>query len=213
MNTVFKFYFAAWNLWSLAAAAMAAEFLDSGERRCRAARALILLPLCLGLFYPVLATWTKTDGFHPYGGRTLDGTAYLARTSADDAAAIEWLNSQVDSGVIAEAVGGSYSGYARISAHTGLATVVGWPFHEVQWRGDAGPLGSREADIALLYQTRDWVEAQAIVQRYGIDYIYVGPLEQATYAPLVDRKFEAFMDVVYRNAGVTIYATRRAGQP
>ncbi len=213
MNTVFKFYFAAWNLWSLAAAAMAAQFIAGAGRKSRAWRALVLLPLCLGMFYPLLATWTKADGFQPYAGRTLDGTAYLAAASPDDAAAVAWMNTHLRSGVLAEAVGGSYSGYARVSAQTGLPTVIGWPFHEVQWRGDASLLGTREQDVAQLYQTREWVEAQEIVQRYGIDYVYVGPLERATYAPLVDRKFEVFMDVVYQNAGVTIYATRSTEQP
>ncbi len=213
MNTVFKFYFAAWNLWSLAAAVMATQFLDAGQRRARAWRALVLLPLCLGLLYPLLATWTKTDGFRPYGGRTLDGTAYLASASPEDAEAIEWINAHLDQGVLAEAVGGSYSGFARISAHTGLSTVIGWPFHEVQWRGDASLLGAREPDIQLLYETRDWVEAQSIVQRYGIDYVYVGPLERSVYEPLVERKFEAFMDIVYQTEGVTIYASRQAEHP
>ena len=213
MNTVFKFYFAAWNLWSLAAATVTAQFLTAGQGRSRVWRALVLLPLCLGLVYPLLATWTKTDGFHPYAGRTLDGTAYLATVSPEDAAAIEWMNTHLRSGVLAEAVGGSYSSYARISAHTGLPGVIGWPFHEVQWRGDASLLGSREQDILQLYQTRDWIEAQDIVQRYGIDYVYVGSLEQATYTPLVDRKFEVFMDVIYQSEGVTIYGSRQAGQP
>jgi uncharacterized membrane protein len=213
MNTVFKFYFAAWILWSLAAAVMAAEFVAAGTRRSRIGRMLVLVPLCLGLVYPLLATWTKTDGFQPYWGRTLDGTAYLSGASPDDAAAIEWMRANLPFGVVAEAVGGSYSGYARISAHTGLPTVIGWPFHEVQWRGDAALLGSREADIQQLYQTRDWAEAQSIVQAYGIDYVYIGPLERATYAPLVERKFEAFMDLVYQDEAVLIYSVPQVGEP
>jgi uncharacterized membrane protein len=208
MNTVFKFYFAAWNLWSLAAAALLGDLARQPQRWVRAAGAALLVPICLGLVYPVLATWTKTDGFNPYGGRRLDGIAYMADSIPEDAAAIAWIQGNLQTGVISEAVGGSYSGFGRISAHTGLPTVLGWPFHEVQWRGSADLLGSREQDIQRLYTTRDWLEAQTIVEAYGIDYVYVGPMEQLTYSPLVTRKFEAFMDIVYQADGVTIFARR-----
>jgi uncharacterized membrane protein len=48
--------------------------------------------------------------------------------------------------VVAEAVGGAYSNYARISIYTGLPTVLGWGNHEGQWR-DGSLLGSRQSDI------------------------------------------------------------------
>ena len=53
-------------------------------------------------------------------------------------------------GVIAEAVGGAYSAYARVSIYTGLPTVLGWGNHEGQWR-DYALQGSRAQDIEALY--------------------------------------------------------------
>jgi uncharacterized membrane protein len=205
MNTIFKFYFAAWVLWGIAAAYCLARLAEL-KGRARWLAILAAIPLIMGLWYPVLATWTKTNGFNPPLGRTLDGTAHLLVDDPEDAAAVEWINAHLRPGVIAEAVGGSYTLFARISTHTGFPTVLGWEFHEVQWRGSAETQGTRAADIQTLYQTRDLQSATDLIDRYGIDYIYIGALERATYKPLDEGKFRKLMTVVYQDQGVTIYA-------
>ncbi len=83
---------------------------------------------------------------------------------------------------------------------------MGWGGHEVQWRGDAVPQGTRQADIQVLYETRDWSQAAEILDRYQIEYVYIGQLEAATYLRLDESKFELFMDKVYETSGVRIYA-------
>jgi uncharacterized membrane protein len=211
MNTVFKFYFATWILWGLAASFIATEFVSDRDTAIKKIRLLALLPLVLGFVYPLLATWTKTSGFDPAAGRTLDGTAFLENERPEDELAIDWINRNIDQGVIAEATGGSYTAYGRIATHTGLATILGWDFHEVQWRGDAAPQGSRRSDLERLYTTASWQEAQAILEQYQIDYVYIGPLERQTYQPLNERKFISFMDVLYENGAVTIYGRRGMG--
>ncbi len=207
MNTVFKFYFAAWILWGIAAAYAVIELWPSRDGGRQAFRALLILPLLLGFVYPVLALWTKTSGFSPSLGKTLDGTAYLDELSSADYEAIQWIRGRLDKGVIAEAIGGSYTEHARVSAHTGFPTVLGWDFHELQWRGSMEPQGSRSGDIQLLYETPDWSSALPIVERYDIAYIYVGPMEEDTYQPLNIRKFDQHLEKVYDNGAVRIYAT------
>lgn len=207
MNTVFKFYYAAWMLWGLAAGYAAVELWEKEGRRRYWLRAFSIVPLVLGLVYTFTALWNKTAGFNPPGGRTLDGTLHLARGNPNDYAAIHWLQANVSSAVIAEAVGGSYRDeFARISTHTGLPTVLGWPWHEVQWRGSAEPLGSREADIRRLYETSDWEEARAILDRYDIDYVVVGRSERVAYPNLIWRKFEAYLVPVFESGETKIYA-------
>ncbi|MFV1859860.1 MAG: DUF2298 domain-containing protein [Anaerolineales bacterium] len=211
MNTVFKFYYSAWILWGLAAAYACVELWPASIRLRQIGKVAVFFPLVLGLVYPLLATWTKTNGFNPGGGRTLDGTAYLASQSTADYDAIQWINDNLPGGVIAEAIGGSYSQYARVSTHTGLPTVLGWGGHEVQWRGDAEPQGSRQADIQRLYETSSWPEAAELLDQYGIDYVYVGPLELSTYLRLDEGKFEIFMDKVFDNGSVRIYSRGSTG--
>jgi uncharacterized membrane protein len=129
--------------------------------------------------------------------------AYLQRAAPDEVSAIRWL-SQAPLGTMVEAVGGSYSQYARISTLSGMPTVLGWPGHEGQWRGGGKEIGSREKDIERLYRTADWREARDILQMYGIRYIYVGNLERSTYR--VDEiKFQSYLKPVYQNNSVTIY--------
>ena len=204
MNTVFKFYYAAWIMWGLAAAYAAYAI---WPRRWNGRALLTLLafvPVMLGLFYPVMTLISRTSGAR--AGRTLDGTAHLAQSRPAEAEAIDWIRRNLRQGVVAEAVGGSYSIYGRVATHTQLATVLGWPWHEVQWRGTVEPQGSREFDIERLYRTGDWREAQMIVEQYEIDFVFVGPLEREAYGQFRETKFEAFMQLVFRNAEVSIYA-------
>ncbi len=168
----------------------------------------MFVPALLGLFYPAMALTTRMGILRSDRSLTLDGTAHLQSSQPGDARAIQWLNANIEAGgVIAEAVGGSYTQYGRISTHTGLATVLGWEFHEVQWRGSAELQGSRRADIERLYTTPEWREAREIAEQYGIEFVYIGSLERASYGNIRENKFEAFLRPIYRDGDTVIYAT------
>ena len=83
--------------------------------------------------------------------------------------------------MVAEAIGGSYTDYARVSTLSGFPTVLGWPGHESQWRGGYTEMGTRYDDVSLLYATNDWMTAEALIQTYDIRYIFIGNLERSTY--------------------------------
>jgi uncharacterized membrane protein len=204
MNTIFKFYYQAWLLWSLGAAFGIAILLRNlrGWRDWIFRFGLLLL-LILSLTYPVLALSNKTNGFNPPLGWTLDDFRRIEEGNPDEAAAIQWLRS-APSGVVAEAIGGSYTGFGRISEYTGLPTVLGWPGHESQWRGTGAPQGNREQDISTLYATPDWGTAQDILSRYNIRYVYIGGLERSTY-PVHEDKFARNLAQVFQQGSVTIY--------
>jgi YYY domain-containing protein len=204
MNTIFKFYYQAWLLWSLAAAFGAAVMLQSlrGVWEWLYSLGLWFL-LIVALTYPAFGMWNKTSGFDPTFGWTLDGAAYITRDTPDEAAAIRWLQ-QAPDGIVAEAVGGSYTGYARIATHTGLPTVLGWPGHESQWRGGGAEMGSRMQDIETLYATPKWETAETILKQYNIRYVYIGALERITYR-VEESKFERFLRPAFRLGDVVIY--------
>jgi uncharacterized membrane protein len=211
MNTIFKFYYAAWILWSLAAGAILISLWGRRGLRWLPVQLIAAIPLLMGLVYPLFSAWTKTQGFQPVHGRNLDGSMHPAYMNDNDRDAINWINTYLEDGVIAEAIGGSYTYYTRVSTHTGLPTVLGWPGHEGQWRGGYIEQGSRQDDIRQLYQSPDWPTTQAILDRYAIDYVYIGDLEQQTYPPVFEAKFEAFMDLIYTNESVRIYAREGGG--
>jgi len=204
MNTVFKFYFQAWVLWAVAGAYALVGFVR--RNRVGAATAAVLL-ITAGLIYPVLAIPARA---REYGGpTTLDGMAHLASTHPDDYLAITWLNQHVpDAPVILEAPADHYRAYVyegRVSAHTGLPTVLGWAGHEYQWRGNYVEQARREADIEIIYSSETFSEALPLLDKHGISYVYVGPTERDRYPPRGLAKFAQAMDVAYDTGTVTIY--------
>jgi len=223
MNTVFKFLYQAWILLALSAAYAFYAVLThrpAGLRLSFSPLRIVYLVLAIALitgasFYPVMAFYTKANQFQ--GAATLDGMAYMKSSAPDDYEAILWLNKNISGApVILESVGGQYSEYGRVSAHTGLPTVLGWPGHEVQWRGDATGWESRESDVNRIYATTDVNEARELLRKYGVTYVYVGSLERnartadnkARYDATALGKFATFMDVVYQKGSVTIYRMR-----
>ena len=182
--------------------------------------------LALSLMYPVLATWGRiNDRFDEKGGLTLDGMAYMANTSyADreqkfalkwDKQAIEWLQDNVEgSPVILEAATPIYRWGSRVSIYTGLPTVLGWDWHEKQQRAilPGGPVERRANDVRAIYADANADQALYLLRRYGVAYVYVGPLERAYYPAAGLAKFEryagVYWDLAYENAEVKIYRLR-----
>jgi len=204
INTVFKFYYQAWMLWGLVAAFAVAYLLQNlrGAKNI-IFRVLIGLVIFSGLLYPTFGLLTKTNNFKPVFGYTLDDFERVKRENPDEAAAIDFLLT-VPNGVVAEAIGDGYSGYARISMWTGLQTVLGWPGHEAQWRGTYEPQGSRREDIKKLYTTVRWEEAQLIIKQYNIRYIYIGTLERVSMS-VNEEKFQSYLKPVFQQGSVVIY--------
>jgi YYY domain-containing protein len=208
MNTVFKFYHRAWVVWAIAAAYALAGFVRQGRVLPVVVAAFLI---AAGLVYPMLAIPARAA---EYGGLpTLDGAAHLAETYPDDYAAIAWLNENVTGApVILEAPGDGFMAYAyegRISAHTGLPTLIGWAGHEQQWRGSYDEQGRREPDIETLYTSTDPAEVLTLLDKYDISYVYVGPVERKRYSPAGLAKFAKLMEPVYDSGPVTIYRRRR----
>jgi YYY domain-containing protein len=200
MNTIFKFYYQAWMLWSLASAFATVVILKNGRWFSKIILVLIVL---MGLIYPVLAYPSKTNDFQIVKENLLDASGYLRAYQPDEAEAISWLSQQTK-GVVVEAVGGQYSGFARVATHSGQPAVLGWPGHEGQWRGGYEEVGNREGDIRLLYETPNWETAVEVLRMYDIRYIYLGSLEQSTYVVNLE-KFDNHLVLGFDQGGVKIF--------
>ena len=204
MNTIFKFYFQAWIVFSFASAYAIAEisFKTKTVLGKVISISLITIIVSTGLLYPFFAIPDKTNSFQNFEW-SLNGNKYFEISNPSEFDAISFLE-RAPYGVIAEAVGGNYSGYGRISKFTGLPTILGWPGHESQWRGGATEIGNRESDIKELYITSNWDYAKTILEKYEIRYIFLGPMEKNTY-PVSEKKFNENLTVVFNNAEVSIY--------
>lgn len=212
MNTIFKFYYQVWALWSIASAYGAYYVIDhanSGQGSiARTVQAgLMAVMILAGLVYPLMAIPSRLE----QKDLTLDGAAYLAQHSPDEYAAIQWLNANVPGApIILEAPGGSFRAEtSRVSGYTGLPTLIGWDGHETQWRKDfGGKLAQLQNDVAEIYTSRNIERTLSLLNQYNVTYIYVGPREQAQYSPPA-AKFDAIAERVFQQGSVTIYKIRR----
>ena len=122
---------------------------------------------------------------------------------------MRWLavNAPRGGSIVLEATGGQYSQFARVSSSTGVPTVLGWAGHEVQWRGNDRLFRDRGADIDRIYQSLDKSEVRPLLEKYSIDYVYVGGLERGKYPANSLDAFKGSLDVAFENLTVTIYRT------
>jgi len=130
-----------------------------------------------------------------------------------DREAIAWLlDNVVGSPTILEGHTPEYRWGGRYSVNTGLPAVLGWNWHQRQQRAaaDQQAVWDRAKDVATIYNVPGTMVAEELLQKYGVRYVIVGPLEQAYYDPLGLEKFERMagegsLRPVFRNQGVTIY--------
>ena len=230
-NTVFKLYYQAWILLAAASAFAVYYWLSTIQSRTgwRAtfsyvwAAASVLL-LIGSLYYPLAAAKTKPDT--PYAGPTLDGLSFVQQNRPAEYDAIAWLkqNAPPDAAIV-EAVG-EWSDWGLVSRSTGLPTIVNWLGHQKQWRGgwekfDADKpdvsralrdkyFDDRTAEVERIYTTLDPAEAQVILYKYDIDYVYIGQRERDKYGIEGIPKFDAIADPVFAdpNGEAIIYRVR-----
>jgi uncharacterized membrane protein len=139
----------------------------------------------------------------------IDALFRLQRDRPNEYEAVQYLNKYVDgTPVILEAVSGSYSDGGRISAFTGLPTVLGWPTHVFWFHGSGESQVGRQEAVTEAYQTGDHAVAARILDDYNVELVYVGWLERAQYGESGLAKFRDFMDIAFEKGEVTIYRAR-----
>jgi uncharacterized membrane protein len=226
MNTVFKFYFQAWAFLSIVGGAgvyfvleslQPARYFSLSSRRAYAASRIlwslaVLVFVLMGAVYPLKAAYQRYNNFAQQD-TSLNGLNYMSTYDPGDYAAINWLNSHVvGNPAIVEAPGPEYSDYGRIAIFTGLPSPINWEGHEWQWRVNwvsknqaSTDFFRRVTDINQMYNDPLPQDVLTLMARYKAQYLYVGPLEQATYVGVDLHRFGRFMKIVYQQNGVTIY--------
>lgn len=176
--------------------------------------ALVVL-VAAALIYPVLAVAARSDNLTQ--PRSFDGTAYMASdsTNSGDQYAIAWLNGHVsgDPVIVEAAMYNEYTHLGRVSAFTGLPTLMGWGGHETQWRynwllqpGRGNTVGQRLDAVNQIYSNPNNNQVLALLHQYNVRFVYVGAGERLTYPNADLTRFSSFLRVVYAYDGVTIYA-------
>ncbi len=200
-NTMFKLTYQAFIMFGICSGYIFAKFKTLHHFHWQKTFANITLFLFLTtLWYPVVSVkdwYVKDKSYKDFKG--LDAAKFLNEgDKQEDYKAISWLNENIDgTPVILEATGDSYSDYGRVSVFTGLPTVLGWYVHEWLWRGDTDMINQRAADIQTIYTSTDQELVQTLIDKYGIEYIYVGKLEQTKYNSLNNDLLKKLGTIVY----------------
>ena len=155
-NTMFKLVYEAFIMLSLSSGYIVIKLITSIKNKkflfLFFAPSIFLIYFIIA--YPVFAVGTFYNNLKSYTG--LDGQVYLKTKHPNDFKLIQWINENIKGQpVILEASGDSYTDYARISANTGLPTVIGWSVHEWLWRGTYDIVAPRINDVQTIYTSHD----------------------------------------------------------
>lgn len=161
---------------------------------------LFVLIWTVGYFGNAVHSWFG-EVWNPSNYQGLNATTFLETDFPQDAAAIRWLKDNIEgSPVVLEANGDSYTGYERVSATTGLPTVLGWYVHEWLWRNNVPDLNEKSADIQTIYTSTDEEKVKELIQRYDISYIFVGGQEKEKYGTeLNDSLLQSLGSIVFED--------------
>lgn len=220
-NMLMKLHLQVWVLWGIASSYAIYYIISqvkAGSGRLKKIAvvgwsAAVVFMIIASLIHPIASTtyWTSGNTFFGTSTRgTLDGTAYVSKTDIGDYRAIQWINKNITgSEIILEAPGSAYSYSSRISTLTGLPTVIGWTSHEKMWNSDWGKIDERAQDVDKIYSTTDVERARSLLEKYHVQYIYVGDIEKDKYPKAGLEKFKdpELFEPVY-NENVQIYRVK-----
>jgi len=212
LNSVFKFWYSVWVLFAVAGAvalAMVYDRLPQLRPRLLSVPLAGLLLLVSGgtlLYAPAAAVSRAREGQE----RGLNSLAYLGGDPGL-VQAVAWVNSNLDAddGVV-EAVGRDYVGGNMFSAATGVPTVLGWPGHEVHWRGKIAEITERQAVVARIYREGATDAVRDLAIQYGMTHVLVGREEQVQFGDDVAARFAGWR-TVFEAPGARIVAVPQAG--
>jgi uncharacterized membrane protein len=241
-NTAFKLGYLSWILWSIATAVLV-QYVWKALRSIKSASlgvtadfiviVLIQLYAITVFIYPYYSIKQAYAPARPWNLKektwTLDGSNYMKTREADDYATVQWINKNfTERKIITEAVGGSYTYYARISVNTGMINPINWPSHEWTWRfhypdnikswkealGQSIDTGYNaihvvEEDVKKIYESENPDETKDLINKYKIDYIFIGNLERTTYTALQEEKFNTLGEVVFSSGESKLYKVNR----
>ena len=211
MNSVFKFYYQAWIVLSVTGGYGAylwwkyhPSLTGRTKIASRTATALIVAVVVSSVYFPDAAAVTKTvsSGLGP----NLDSLSFLEPNDLTELEVIDDIvDMAADDDVLVEAIGGSYTDFARISEATGVPTILGWASHETQWHGSNELFADREEDVRTIYTSTDTAELRRLLTKYKLTMVVVGPRERSTYGNINLIIFDTLGDRIIERGGYTVF--------
>ena len=183
-NTMFKLTYQAYIMFALTMGYGIYRLLVVTKQKIFKAIAgicLFFLVWTVGYFGKSVDSWFG-NVLNVSGYQGLYALGYLETDFPEDVDAIYWLKNNVKNvSVVLEANGDSYSGFERVSASTGLPTILGWYVHEWLWRNNTDDLNVKRDDVETIYTGTDQNQIQSLLREYEVSYIFVGSKEKEKY--------------------------------
>ena len=211
-NTMFKLTYQAYIMFGMTMIYAIFRLLVIGRNKILKVLAFI------GLFFFVWTCGYFGNSVHSWFGEVwkpsqykgLNATAFLETDFPEDVNGIRWLKENIsDAPVVLEANGDSYSEYERVSAMTGLPTIMGWYVHEWLWRGDLADLNAKIEEIQEIYTSTDETRVKELLEEYHVSYIFVGSCERNKYgADLNNDLLKSLGEVVFQDSEYPTYIVK-----
>lgn len=199
-NTMFKLTYAAFILFGIVLGYILARLLyfsDNYRQKKAGVIGLICLILTTLYFFSAAKMWLG-DYWLKKNFKGIDASSYFNEKLPDDMNAIKWLQENVkEDNVVLEADGDSYTDYQRVSMLTGLPTVLGWHTHEWLWNNGYSIVEERQADITELYTGSAVEEKEDLIDKYNINYIFIGTKEYEKYSEMDVSSMKKLGEVVF----------------
>ena len=211
-NTMFKLTYQAYIMFGMTMAYVIFRLIVISYKKIlkvMAVTGLVLLIWTWGYFGNSVNAWFgKVMDPSMYQG--LNATAFLETFFPEDAAGIRWLKENITgSPVVLEANGDSYTEYERVSAMTGLPTVLGWYVHEWLWRNDVADLNEKSGDVELIYTSKDQKQVEELLEEYEVEYVFVGSCERSKYGEnLNNEMMQNIGDIVFETDNSQTYIVK-----
>jgi len=208
-NTMFKLTYQSFVMFYLTAFYVIFNFLKFFRLRILKFFLLIFISSLLFFILIIYPNYAIKSYYGLKIYRGLYGLGFLNKLYPDDYQAVLWLKKNIDGQpVVVEAVGESYTDFARVSANTGLPTILGWRVHEWLWRGSFDEVGRRTGEVQEIYESNDLEKTRFLLKKYKVSYIFVGSLERQQYPKLNEQKFASLGEVVFTSGETKIYKIR-----
>ena len=211
-NTMFKLTYQAYIMFGMTMIYAIFRLLVIGKNKILKVLAFI------GLFFFVWTCGYFGNSVHSWFGEVwkpsqykgLNATAFLETDFPEDVNGIRWLKENIsDAPVVLEANGDSYSEYERVSAMTGLPTIMGWYVHEWLWRGNLSDLNAKIEEIQEIYTSTDETRVKELLEEYNVSYIFVGSCERNKYgADMNNDLLKSLGEVVFQDSEYPTYIVK-----
>ncbi|MCR5798786.1 MAG: hypothetical protein K6G69_01810 [Lachnospiraceae bacterium] len=213
-NTMFKLTFEAFIMFGLCSGyivnffhtqAKAEEEMYYRKKYRRTATGLLIcIAMLSGYIFMATRMWLNDGGNKGY--LSMDAAYSIRLENQTEMGAIDSLTDQVaDTGelqpVVLQADGDSYSNSCYVSVLTGFPTVMGWRTHEWLWNNSYNFYELRAGDIKDIYTGTDSMRAKSLLDKYNVDYIYIGPREYEKYGTVENGVLETLGEIIFLAVG------------